>query len=53
MTVRREMAEWRAKSATRVTCELCLCQSRSSRLSQASEIVAKALMSDAGSGGLP
>jgi len=45
MTVRREMAEWRA---TRVTCEPCPCQSRPSRLSQASAIAAEALMNNAG-----
>jgi hypothetical protein len=31
MTSRREMAAWRARSETRVTCEHCLCQSRFSR----------------------
>jgi hypothetical protein len=57
MTVRCEMAEWRATSArgaTRVTCEPCSCQSRfsrqsrPSRLSQESAIAAEALMNNVG-----
>ena len=57
MTVRREMAEWRATSArsgTRVTCEPCPYpsrfsrQSRLSRLSQGSAIAAEVFMNHAG-----
>mgnify|MGYP007099588306 CR=1 FL=1 len=53
MTVRSEMAKWRA---TRVTCEPCSCQSRfsrqsrPSRFSQASALAAKAFVNGAGEG---
>lgn len=51
MTVHRDMAEWRATRVTREPCP-CLsrffCQSRPSRLSQASAIAAEAFMNNAG-----
>jgi hypothetical protein len=53
MTVRRKMAEWRARSETRVTYEPCLCQSRIShqsrlyRLSQTLAIAAETFMNNA------